>query len=77
MAIDGGELHTILSQNRELIIRKNMVEKGNTREQAESDVAGLLLFTGCIDEGTLSVARDGGHPQATLELKLKLPTTLP
>jgi len=77
LEVHGAELRAILLQNRESIIRKNMVEKGNPREQAESDVSGLLTLIDCLDRGTLSLAREAGRPRATLELKLKAPSKLP
>jgi len=77
LEVDGARLHAILAQNRESMIRKNMVEKGNAREQAESDINGLLTLIDCLEDGTLSLAREGGHPRATLELKLKVPGNLP
>ena len=77
LEVDGPQLHSSFALNRESLVRKNMVEKGNSREQAESDIQGFLTLLDCIDAGTLSLARDGGHPRATLELKLKLPGSLP
>lgn len=77
LQVDGVQLRSILARNRESMIRKNMVEKGNAREQAETDISGFLTLLDCLEEGKLSLDRDGGRPRATLELKLKTPTTLP
>lgn len=77
LELNGAQLHAILLANREPMIRKNMVDKGSTREQAESDISLLLTVVDCLDQATLTLARDSGRPQATLELKLKLPAAKP
>jgi Protein of unknown function (DUF3352) len=75
--VDGAQLHAILAANRESLVRKNMLEKGNSRDQAEIDVGFFLTLVDCLGEGTLTMSRDHGRPQATLELELKLPTAKP
>jgi len=75
--LEGGQLHAILLANREQFIRKNMVDKGESREQAETEVGFLLAALDCVDQATLTLARENGRPQATLELKLKLPDGKP
>ena len=77
LEVEGPALRAILAKNREGMIRKNMVEKGNSHEPAENDVNGLLTMLDCLEHGWITLARDAGHPQATLELKLRLPTNLP
>jgi hypothetical protein len=71
--IDGDRLRGILAANREHLIRKNMVEKGNSREQAESDIRGLLALLSCLDEATLVMRRQEGRPSAELDLRLQAP----
>jgi hypothetical protein len=73
LEIDGAQLHAILVANREQFIRKNMVDKGNTREQAETETGFFLTALGCVDRAVLTLARENAHPQATLELKLRTP----
>ena len=71
--LDGAQLHAILMANREPLIRKNMVDKGNTRQQAETETGFFLTALGCVDCAVLTLARENAHPQATLELRLKAP----
>jgi hypothetical protein len=71
--IDGAQLRAILVANRGQFVRKNMVEKGSSREQAETEIGFLLTAVDCLHRATLTLARDNAHPQATLELQLKTP----
>lgn len=73
--VDGPHLRTILLANRERLVRNNMVEKGNTREKAENDIAILLTALDCLNEATFTLSREHSHPQAQLNLKLKAPDT--
>ncbi len=75
--VDGRQLRTILEANREHLIRNNMVEKGNSREQAENQIATLLTLIDCLDKAKLSISRENQRPGATLELKLKAPSAKP
>jgi hypothetical protein len=71
--IDGAGLRGILLANREQLIRKNMLEKGHTRQKAESDIGLVLTALDFLDRARLTVSRESRHPEAVLELKLKLP----
>jgi hypothetical protein len=73
LEIDGAQLHAILVANREQFIRKNMVDKGSSREQAETQTGIFLTAVGYVDRAVLTLARENAHPQATLELMLKAP----
>ncbi len=73
LELDGAQLHAILVANREQFIRKNMVDKGNTRQQAETQTGFLLTALDCLDRAEFTLARENARPQATLELKLKMP----
>jgi len=73
LEVDGAQLHALLVANREPMIRKNMVDKGNTRQQAETETGFFLTALGCVDRAVLTLARENAHPQATLELRLKAP----
>ena len=72
--IDGANLRAILAANQETLIRNNMVEKGNSREKAESDIGVLLTALDCLERANLTLTRDKGRPRADLELKLKMPS---
>ena len=73
LEVDGAQLHALLMANREPMIRKNMIDKGNTRQQAETEIGFFLTAVGCVDRAVLTLARENAHPQATLELRLKAP----
>jgi len=72
MTIDGPGLAAILGANREAMIRQNMVEKGNSRKQAEKDIGNLLLIVEHIGETEFEMAVRDGRTEATLRLKLKI-----
>jgi hypothetical protein len=71
MEIEGPALSAILQANREPMVRKNMVDKGDSREKAESDIQMLLVALGHLDHATLTLRRDAGRPQAQLEIRFK------
>jgi hypothetical protein len=69
--IEGPALAAIFQANREQMVRKNMVDKGSSREKAESDIQVLLAALGHLDHATLTLRRDAGRPQAQLEIRFK------
>jgi hypothetical protein len=71
MEIEGSALSAILEANREPMVRKNMVDKGDSREKAENDIGVLLAALGHLDHATLTLRRDAGRPQAQLEIRFK------
>lgn len=71
--IDGAQLTSILKANRENLIRQNMIEKGNTRTQAENGIDLLLTILGHLGEASLDVGSDEGRAEANFRLKLNLP----
>jgi len=71
MEIEGPALSAILQANREPMVRKNMVDKGDSREKAESDIQMLLLALGHLDHATFTLRRDASRPQAQLEIRFK------
>jgi hypothetical protein len=71
MEIEGPALSAILEANRENMVRKNMVDKGDSREKAENDIGVLLAALGHLDHASLTLRRDAGRPQAQLEMRFK------
>jgi hypothetical protein len=71
--LDAVQLASILGVNRENLIRQNMVNEGNTREQAETQIDVLLTILGYLGRAKLDVGTRDGRPRASLELKLNLP----
>lgn len=73
--LDGRQLTAILAANRESMVRKSMVDKGSTRAQAEAETGLLFVVLETLDQVRLTLGNEAGHPQAKLELKLKVPGT--
>ncbi len=71
--IEGRQLAAVLGANRETLIRGDMVEKGNTREQSESGINMLLTLVELVDNVKLNIGAHGSLSQAVLRLKLQLP----
>ncbi len=71
LEIEGPALSAILEANRENMVRKNMVDKGDSREKAESDIQMLLAALGHLEHATLTLRRDAGKTQAQLEIRFK------
>ena len=71
MEIEGPALSAILEANREQMVRKNMVDKGDSREKAETDIGVLLAALGHLDHATLTLRREAGRPQAQLEIRFQ------
>ena len=61
----------ILEANREGMVRKSMVDKGNSREKAENDTQLLFAALGHLERATLTLRREAGRPQAQLEIRFK------
>jgi hypothetical protein len=71
--IDGAQLASILEANRENLIRKNMVDKGNTRAQAEGEMGLFLTAVKYVSRVVLTVATDKGRSKASVRLQLDIP----
>ncbi|NLY02952.1 MAG: DUF3352 domain-containing protein [Rhodopirellula sp.] len=71
--VDTSSIAAILSANRENLVRNNMVEKGKTREEAESETGGLIALLQYLGEATLKIGSQDGLTRATLDLEPKLP----
>ena len=70
--IDGRRLASILAANREGLVRNNMVEEGNTREEAEAGIDVLLMIVGRMAGMRLDVGDDGEQSRAGLALQLNM-----
>jgi len=67
--VNGETLLSILNANRENFIRQNMVEKGNTLEEAEREIGLLLALAERLGEAELSLRKREGRLEALLELE--------
>ena len=69
ISIDGPMLHKILSDNAESLIAQNMLEEGNSREEAKSQVDIILLIADLFKDGSLDYSVSPEQMQADLSLR--------
>ena len=70
--IEGGQLASILEANRKTLVQGNMVQKGNTQQQAETTIDMLISLVKFLDRAKLGIGVHEGLPRARLEVKLNL-----
>jgi len=70
--LDGRQLASILQANIEGLIRQNMVEKGNTHEQAEGEIGVLMAIVNALGEASLKVASKAGSPTLAMQVSLNV-----
>ncbi|UCE49156.1 MAG: hypothetical protein JSW47_03255 [Phycisphaerales bacterium] len=70
--IEGGRLASILDANRDTLVRGNMIKKGSTKEQAESEIDVLTTLARLCERLRLSIGMNEGITEASLEMKLNL-----
>lgn len=73
LEIDGAQVAGILAVNRQNLVRQNMVEKGNTPEQAEKEVGMVIAAMKYLDQLNLTLGSRDGQTSASLKVKLNLP----
>ena len=73
--IDGPQLASILTANRENLVRQNMIDKGNTREQAEGEVGIFLSILRYISRVGLAVNSDKDRSGISLQIQLSPPSS--
>lgn len=71
--VDGDQAASILAANRENLVAANMIDKGHTRAQAETEVDMLLLLLRAVRRITLECAYGDHRPEALLTLDLQYP----
>ncbi|NQT39957.1 MAG: hypothetical protein HQ581_20860, partial [Planctomycetes bacterium] len=71
--LDGDQLASILQANRQAMVRNNMVEDGNTLEEAKTSIDALFTAVEAIERIKLIVGSHEGITQARLDVKLTLP----
>jgi len=71
--LDGEQLASILQANRESLVRQNMVEDGNSREEAQAAVDMILTIARTVRKVKLDVGNRDGLSRATLEVTVALP----
>ncbi len=68
---EGKEVGGLIEQNRERLINQNMLEKGNSKEQAAQEVDLLKTLVEYLNHATLSVRDTEGGPSFQLNFDLK------
>lgn len=72
--LEGPQLSSILAANRENLIRQNMVDKGNTHQQAEAEADMLLAIVKHVTRVALTVGTDKGRSKASVQVHLAFPS---
>ena len=70
--VDGTNLAAILKVNREQLVRNNMLEEGNSRDQAETAIDTLLAIVGHLGQTKFEIRNESGATQARFVIELKL-----
>ena len=68
--LDAVQLASILRANRESLVAHNMIEDGNTREQAVAQIDLILTVLKSLGRAKLDVGSQNGQSKATLTLDL-------
>ncbi|NUQ66651.1 MAG: hypothetical protein HUU20_29665, partial [Pirellulales bacterium] len=71
--VDTATISSILHANRDNLVRNNMVEKGKTQEEAESEIDGLTAILQRVGQARLKIGIEEGFTRAALDLKPNLP----
>lgn len=69
--VRASQIASLLRTNREALIRQNMVEKGNSRQQAENEVDMFINLLSLLQHLQLQLAALPDGAQATLQAKLQ------
>ena len=72
MEIDFSQIASALAVNRDALIRQNMVDKGASREQAETNIDLLLTGVKALSQAAMEMGSRNGQPRATLKLNHNL-----
>jgi len=72
LEIEGGRLASILEANRQVLVRGDMVKKGNTQEQAEAGIDMLIALARFVKHIELGIGINEALTQAHLEINLNL-----
>jgi hypothetical protein len=70
--IDVAQIASALAVNRDTLIRLNMVDKGASREQAETNIDSIIIAVKLLTQTALELGIRDGQPRATLKVKHNL-----
>jgi hypothetical protein len=71
--VDVSAVAAALRQNRAQMTRQNMLDKGNSEQQAAIEVDVIAMLLERLGKASMHVATEKGQTQATLSLQLNLP----
>jgi hypothetical protein len=71
--LDGAQLTAILAANKDNMVHQSIVDKGNSQEQAETEVGMVLTIVKLLSRATLTVGTEQGRSRATLQVDLAVP----
>jgi len=72
LEIEGSQLASILETNRKVLVRGDMIKKGNTQEQAEAGIDMLIALSRFVKHVELGIGMNEALTQARLEINLNL-----
>ena len=64
-------LRDVLSDNREQLIAQNMLEDGNSREEAEAIIDLILQGVGYVQDASIRLGSTDGHLEAEIKIQVK------
>ena len=70
--MEGSHLASIMEANRQVLVRGDMVKKGNTQEQAEAGIDMLIALARFVKHVELGIGMHESLTQARLEINLNL-----
>jgi hypothetical protein len=70
--VNGAQLASILSANRDNLVRQNMVSDGNTLEEAQFQIDLLLTIAKFFDNARIDLGANDGQTHASVEVKFDL-----
>ena len=74
--VEGAHVASALGENRDALVRSDMVKKGRTREEAEAGIDMLLTAVRLLDQVSLNIGTHDGLTEAKLRIKLNLSSPL-
>jgi len=70
LEIDGARVAAAMVANRESMVRQNMIKEGNTRQQAEFAIEGLITVARLLGRTTIRLGTKDGRPSGQLAIRL-------
>jgi hypothetical protein len=68
--VEGGVLHSVLADNRETLIARNMLDRGHDRAAAAMEIDGLLRALACFENSNIQLASDGKKLELSIDVAL-------